>query len=91
MSLQSWRKARNWKDPAPPAPKPVEPEPAPESADVEMDDATRAFDLGLTGPATIAEQEHLEDVRAAQERNPGGFLLAKMVIESMNEHDKRRT
>jgi hypothetical protein len=77
-----------YKEPAPEVPpRPVEPAPEPE---IEMDDATRAFDTGNTGPASIEEQELLEDIRAAEERNPGGVAFARMIIESMNKNDQHR-
>jgi hypothetical protein len=90
-SLDNWRRSRNWKpDPAtaPKDEKKVEPTPAPEP-EVEMDDETRAFDLGNTGPASIEEQEILEDVRRAEERNPGGVAFARMIVESMEENDRK--
>jgi hypothetical protein len=84
VSLESWRKARRWKDPAPPAPK-SEPAPEPEP-EMEMSDEERAFDHGNTGPVDLAEQEDME----RRERNPGGFMLAKMIVNSMNDYDKNR-
>jgi len=90
VSLEQWRKAMGYKE-KPAAPKPPEskPAPEPEPADSAMTDEERAWDLGNVGPASIEEQEVLEDVRAAEARNPGGVAFARMIVESMNENDRK--
>jgi hypothetical protein len=88
VSLEQWRKAMGYKE-KPAAPKPPEPTPAPEP-ELEMDEATRAFDTGNTGPVDLAEQEDMEFIREAKERNPGAFEFGRLVGEAMHEHNKNR-
>jgi hypothetical protein len=54
-----------------------------------MTDEERAWDLGNVGPASLEEQELLEDVRRAEERNPGAVAFARMIVESMEENDRK--